>query len=1086
MLIKRIQKFLVVLLCLAIFPFVTNDLHAEAITDFETKIEDSSIGEGQFQVKYTGGWSKSTGYPDRFSNGDEHWVNLKPGDKPYLEVNFIGNKIDVVATKAPNHGIYEVQVDGSEPVRFDAYASTKMDQQVLGTIADLDEGPHTLKLTVTGDKNPQASANSGEIDFFRVYHKAINPESLDLIQSNEVLDKGQTEIVDATVKPFYATNKTIEWESSNPEIATVDAQGKVTGVAPGTVTITATIPNTDLTKSVTYEIIHDTRTFNAFVGDSNRHYLQSDYNAIKNGTNKSYHDTAWRNDVLSSSIVVTTRNSAIEGLDATVSDFSNGTDTFSNENISIKGLKETNAYIGRGFNWGSVPTGPKEMVPDVIHTTLPMNVAAERVQPLWVSIEIPESTKPGIYTGTIQLNDDSMTETIELAYSFEVLDLVVPDLNSTEAYDFGMDIWQYPYTSARYYGIEEADLFGPYHMEVLTNQLKSYKESGGDTITVTIVEDPWNQQTTDKYPSMIKWTKSVDGTMTFDYEHFDKYVELAMSLGIDRHIKSFSMIPWENRIFYFDEAQGKEVQVKPAPGSELWNKLWDEFLVSYVDHLDSKGWFEKTYIAMDERPLSTMQPVIDIIQNHPNKDGKTLKIHGAMNYNSVSADILDKIDDISINLGHTNHDSNELRELSEHRRSLGLTTTIYTCVGDYPSSFAFSNPGESAWTMWYAESHGVDGFMRWAFDAWVANPLEDISHWYWESGDPFFVYPREKGQDSTVPYTTPRYEKLKEGTRDVTKARYLKSLDPTLSEEIDTLIQSIGRRYGKGNGYGAAVASSQADKDFIDAEVQRMRAGINDISRKYIEQENTVREIIITDLKHSVDLKDREQVVPSDFVKAEYRETLPNGTVTVNEDITDRVVMDLDNIKNAVQEGSVEVVATVDYGALNSTKTIPVMIYDSTRVYAIKMNESKVSLSKAKLQELIKDGSLESYLATTLTIEGVVTSEVTGIHTMPVKLDVKNLLLDNVTGDVVVTASILSHDLQVLTTKEFTVTVINPTDPVDPVDPVNPVTPVEPTNPGEVTELPKTGISNTVMMYGSIILLGGIGIVMISKRRRKS
>ncbi|WZU00695.1 hypothetical protein MGH68_14320 [Erysipelothrix sp. D19-032] len=59
-------------------------------------------------------------------------------------------------------------------------------------------------------------------------------------------------------------------------------------------------------------------------------------------------------------------------------------------------------------------------------------------------------------------------------------------------------------------------------------------------------------------------------------------------------------------------------------------------MVSYVDHLDSKGWFEKTYIAMDERPLSTMQPVIDIIQNHPNKDGKTLKIHGAMNYNSVS------------------------------------------------------------------------------------------------------------------------------------------------------------------------------------------------------------------------------------------------------------------------------------------------------------------------------------------------------------------------------------------------------------------------------------------------------------------
>ncbi|WZU00692.1 hypothetical protein MGH68_14305 [Erysipelothrix sp. D19-032] len=62
------------------------------------------------------------------------------------------------------------------------------------------------------------------------------------------------------------------------------------------------------------------------------------------------------------------------------------------------------------------------------------------------------------------------------------------------------------------------------------------------------------------------------------------------------------------------------------------------------------------------------------------------------------------------------------------------------------------------------------------------------------------------------------------------------------------------------------------------------------------------------------------------------------------------------------QEGSVEVVVNVDYGASNSTKTIPVMIYDSTRVYAIKMNDSKTSLSKAKLQNSLKTAVLSHIL----------------------------------------------------------------------------------------------------------------------------
>lgn len=47
----------------------------------------------------------------------------------------------------------------------------------------------------------------------------------------------------ATIAPNNATNKTITWSSSNPRVASVDANGKVTGLMPGTTIIVAKASN---------------------------------------------------------------------------------------------------------------------------------------------------------------------------------------------------------------------------------------------------------------------------------------------------------------------------------------------------------------------------------------------------------------------------------------------------------------------------------------------------------------------------------------------------------------------------------------------------------------------------------------------------------------------------------------------------------------------------------------------------------------------------------------------------------------------------------------------------------------------------
>lgn len=54
---------------------------------------------------------------------------------------------------------------------------------------------------------------------------------------------GETVTLTATVAPNNATYKTIEWRSSNPNIASVDENGRVTGLSTGQVTVTAQAHN---------------------------------------------------------------------------------------------------------------------------------------------------------------------------------------------------------------------------------------------------------------------------------------------------------------------------------------------------------------------------------------------------------------------------------------------------------------------------------------------------------------------------------------------------------------------------------------------------------------------------------------------------------------------------------------------------------------------------------------------------------------------------------------------------------------------------------------------------------------------------
>ena len=78
-------------------------------------------------------------------------------------------------------------------------------------------------------------------------------ESITLDKTEGILNVGNTVTITATVAPEEATNPAVTWSSSDESVATVDETGKVTAVAVGNATITATSED-DNSVSADYEL----------------------------------------------------------------------------------------------------------------------------------------------------------------------------------------------------------------------------------------------------------------------------------------------------------------------------------------------------------------------------------------------------------------------------------------------------------------------------------------------------------------------------------------------------------------------------------------------------------------------------------------------------------------------------------------------------------------------------------------------------------------------------------------------------------------------------------------------------------------
>jgi hypothetical protein len=428
--------------------------------------------------------------------------------------------------------------------------------------------------------------------------------------------------------------------------------------------------------------------------------------------------------------------------------------TMASENISLNlvcYVVSNYPYGAKDAGCGASPYQNLYLMPDRFE---PLKTGNDRfdlpgrsVRPVWLSLDIPAATEAGEYSGTIEVRSEKASSILNL--KINVQNQLLPEPSE---WKHRLDLWQNPWVVAWKNNLQP---WSEAHKLLLKQHLKRYADAGGKYITTYGVHSPWADNSYMIEGAMIEWIKQKNGTWKFDYRIFDDYVQLAMSVGIDKAITIYTPVPWGFRFRYVDEKTGNYEYVSWAPDSREFKTFWNIFLTDLKKHLQQKGWFGKTYLGINENAMDQTLAAIKVIRDH----SKDWKITYAGDWHKELDSLLD---DYCFLYGKESG-----VDVVKKRSAKGQTTTYYVCCNPpVPNNFVFSPPIEGRWLGWYTSAHGYDGFLRWAYDAWPADPLRDARHEFWPAGDCFLVYP---GGNSCI-----RFEKLREGIVDFEKIRILR------------------------------------------------------------------------------------------------------------------------------------------------------------------------------------------------------------------------------------------------------------------------------------------------------------------------
>lgn len=412
-------------------------------------------------------------------------------------------------------------------------------------------------------------------------------------------------------------------------------------------------------------------------------------------------------------------------------------------------------------------------LPDPLLESRSVSVEAGRNQPVWLTVYVPKTAKPGDYTASVEVTGDGATQIVPVKIT--VYGVTLPDDRTlfltnwfnpgNIALGHGLEVWGEPYWKM---------------LEAYARIMADYRQS----VVITPIME------------LIKGRDDGKGNLTFDFSRLDRWVELFTKAGVIGYIEGSHLGgrgQWEApdfdahwpTIFIPDGSLRKNPSVKVT--SEEYRKFLSAFLPALQKHLEEKGLLDVYFQHLCDEPIPVNAESYKKLASCVREFAPKLKIIDACMCTEIAGVI-----DVWVPL--TDHYNRE-KAFFQGRQKAGDQVWFYTCLapkGKYMNRFIDYPLIDVRLLHWVNYKYGLTGYLHWGLNFWKSDdPFGHLEpDWgggnHLPPGDSHIIYPGKRGPISSI-----RFEALRDGVEDFELLKLLEKKDPKKARSIaDSIVRS--------------------------------------------------------------------------------------------------------------------------------------------------------------------------------------------------------------------------------------------------------------------------------------------------------
>jgi hypothetical protein len=250
---------------------------------------------------------------------------------------------------------------------------------------------------------------------------------------------------------------------------------------------------------------------------------------------------------------------------------------------------------------------------------------------LWFTVRIPRDAKPGRYAGTVTVACDGLAAQ-PVPLQVEVGGWPMPD-----AKDFRTRHFAYlsEDSLALYYNVPR---WSPRHFELLGRSMELMAQMNARQAIVNLAINFYGGNKGDvgcsNEETLIRWIRQADGSYTYDFSLFDKYLDTAArSMGKPTLLRvncwnevllsggkltagasvSGQAAKENYRVTRLDPATGKtDTLEQPVPGTEESFAFWKPVLDELRRKVEARGWWDVTALGHNSYSRAPLPQVVEV------------------------------------------------------------------------------------------------------------------------------------------------------------------------------------------------------------------------------------------------------------------------------------------------------------------------------------------------------------------------------------------------------------------------------------------------------------------------------------------